>query len=572
MSDKPHVPRTDVTDGEPEKYKASHIPPAPYPHRLRAPKKVNNHSEIYELFKQVKLNIPLLDAIKQIPSYAKFLKDLCTVKRKLGVNKEAFMTEQSTSLVRNNLPPKYKDPGSLTISIVVGNSKLGHALVDLGASVNLLPYSVYVDLGLGELEPTNITLQLADRSVKSPKGIVKDVLVQVDKFYFPVDFFMLDTQPVVNQGTQFPVILGRPFLATANAIIHCKGGIMTLSFGNMTVNLNIFNVIKGMGDEEDACEVNMVDSVVQKYLDNVSYDDPLMSFLVNPSWVEEVTTSESEFLHSIIEHNEVLEVNGWAPKFEPLPPIGDRALPSEERPPKLELKPLPSHLKYAFLGVEETFLVIISSSLELDQENKLLEILKTHRTALGWTIADIKGISPLICTHRIHLEEDVKPSRQPQRRLNPIMKEVVKKEVLKLLDVGVIYPIADNKWVSPTQVVPKKSRVTVVENENNELISTRVTSDWRVFIDYRKLNAGTRKDHFPLPFVDQMLERVAGHEFYCCDGYSGYNQIEIALEDQEKTTFTCLFGTFAFRKMPFVLCNAPRTFQRCMMGIFSDMI
>ena len=179
----------------------------------------------------------------------------------------------------------------------------------------------------------------------------------------------------------------------------------------------------------------------------------------------------------------------------------------------------------------------------------------------------------MICTHRIHLEEDVKPSRKPQRRLNPIMKEVVKKEVLKLLDVGVIYPIADSKWVSPTQVVPKNSGVTVVANENNELIPTRVTSGWRVCIDYRKLNAGTRKDHFPLPFVDQMLERVAGHEFYCfLDGYSGYNQIEIALEDQEKTTFTCPFGTFAFRKMPFGLCNAPGTFQRCMMGIFSDMI
>ena len=348
---------------------------------------------------------------------------------------------------------------------------------------------------------------------------------------------------------------------------------MTLSFGNMTVNLNIFNVIKGMGDEEDVGEVNMVDYVVQKYLDNVSHDDPLMLCLVNPSWDEEVTTSESEVLHSIIEHNEVLEVNGWAPKFEPLPPIEDRALPYEERPPKLEFKPLPSHLKYAFLGVEETFPVIISSSLELDQENKLLEILRTHRTALGWTIADIKGISPLICTHRIHLEEDVKPSRQPQRRLNPIMKEVVKKEVLKLLDVGVNYPIDDSKWVSPTQVVPKKSGVTVVANENNELIPTHVTSGWRVCIHYRKLNASTRKDHFPLLFVDQMLERVAGHEFYYfLDGYSRYNQIEIVLEDQEKTTFTCPFGTFAFRKMPFGLCNAPGTFQRCMMGIFSDMI
>ena len=201
VSDKPHVPRVDIVDVELEKDKASHVPPAPYPHRLRTPKKVNNHSEIYELFKQVKLNIPLLDGIKQIPSYAKFLKDLCTVKRKLGINKDAYMTELSTSLIRNNLPPKYKDPRSPTISIMVRNSKLGHALVDLGASVNLLPYSVYVELGLGELEPTNITLQLADRSVKILRGVVKDLLVQVDKLYIPLDFVVLDTQPVVNQGT-----------------------------------------------------------------------------------------------------------------------------------------------------------------------------------------------------------------------------------------------------------------------------------------------------------------------------------------------------------------------------------
>ena len=269
-----------------------------------------------------------------------------------------------------------------------------------------------------------------------------------------------------------------------------------------------------------------------------------------------------EFLHSITEHSEVMKANGWAPRFEKLPPIEERVLPSEEKSPKLELKPLPSQLKYAFLGVEETFPIIISSSLDSDQENKLLEILRTHKTYIGWTIAGIKGISPLICTHRIHLEEDVKPFRQPHRRLNPVMKEVVKKEVLKLLDVGIIYPITNSKWVNPTQVVPKKFGVTVVANEHNELIPTRVTTGWRVCIDYRKLNAGTRKDHFPLPFVDQMLERVAGHEFYCfLDGYSRYNQIEIALEDQHKNTFTCPFGTFPFRKMPFGLCKAPGTFQ-----------
>ena len=153
------------------------------------------------------------------------------------------------------------------------------------------------------------------------------------------------------------------------------------------------------------------------------------------------------------------------------------------------------------------------------------------------------------------------------------MKEVVKKEVLKLLDAGIIYQISDSKWISPTQVVPKKAGVTVVENEKVVLVPTKVVTGWRMCIDYRKLNSATRKDHFPLPFIDQILERVAGHPFYCfLDGYLGYYEIEIALEDQEKTTFTCPFGTFAFRRMPFGLCNAPATFQRCMMSIFSDMV
>ena len=146
-------------------------------------------------------------------------------------------------------------------------------------------------------------------------------------------------------------------------------------------------------------------------------------------------------------------------------------------------------------------------------------------------------------------------------------------EVLKWLDAGVIYPISDSSWVSPVQVVPKKGGTTVIINEKNELLSTIIVIGWRICIDYWRLNKVIRKDHFPLPFIDKMLDRLARNEYFCfLDGYPGYNQITIAPEDQEKTTFTCPYGTFAFRKMPFELCNTPRTFQRCMMAIFSDMV
>ena len=217
--------------------------------------------------------------------------------------------------------------------------------------------------------------------------------------------------------------------------------------------------------------------------------------------------------------------------------------------------------------------MIFTASPTPGEEEKLLRILREHRTALGWTISDIKGISPSICMQKILMEELYKPSIEPQRRLNPAMKEVVRAEILKLLNAGIIYAISDSSWVSPVQVVPKKGGMTVVKNDNNEFIPTRIDTGWHVCMDYRKLNKATRKDHFPLPFIDQMLDRLAGYSYYCfLDGYSGYNQIAIALEDQEKTTFTCPYGTFAFRRMPFGLCNAPTTFQRCMMAIFSNMV
>ncbi|GJR56331.1 reverse transcriptase domain-containing protein [Tanacetum coccineum] len=215
----------------------------------------------------------------------------------------------------------------------------------------------------------------------------------------------------------------------------------------------------------------------------------------------------------------------------------------------------------------------IQACLTNDSISNGIDVLKSHKRAIAWKISDIKGIDPQFCTQKILIEDDSKLAIQHQRRVNPKIHELIKKEVIKLFDAGLIYPIFDSLWVSPVHYVPKKGGITVIKNEDNELIPTRLVMGWSVCIDYQKLNDATRKDHFPLSFMDQMLEGLVGNEYYCfLDGFSRYFQIPIDPQDQEKTTFTCPYGTFAYRRMPFGLCNAPGPFQRCMMAIFHDMI
>ncbi|XP_034674342.1 uncharacterized protein LOC117905554 [Vitis riparia] len=223
----------------------------PFPMALRSKKMVNNALEIFEVLKQVKVNIPLLDMIRQVPAYAKFLKDLCTIKRGMHLKKKAFLIEQVNAITQCESPIKYKDPRCPIISVKIGNTFVKIALLDLGASVNLLPYLVYKKLGLGELKSTSITLSLADRSVKLPKGIIEDVLIQIDNFYYLVDFVVLDTEQRTSGLNHVPIILGRPFLATSNALINCRSGVMQLTFGNMTIELNIFHSCKKHGTKEE---------------------------------------------------------------------------------------------------------------------------------------------------------------------------------------------------------------------------------------------------------------------------------------------------------------------------------
>src|SRR4051812_9042611 len=208
-----------------------------------------------------------------------------------------------------------------------------------------------------------------------------------------------------------------------------------------------------------------------------------------------------------------------------------------------DLSPLPDTLKNTYLDEKKIYPVIINANFSGFEKERLLEKLRKHRGAIGYTLDDLKGISPSICQHTINLEPDANPVVDHQRRLNPKMKNVVRTEVLKLLAAGIIYPIADSKWVSPVHCVPKKGGMTVVPNDKNELIPKRIIIGYRMCIDYRKLNKATRKDHYPLPFTDQMLERLSKNNHFCyLDGYSGFSQIHVNTADQEKTTY---------RRMPF---------------------
>ncbi|KAJ9551268.1 hypothetical protein OSB04_015313 [Centaurea solstitialis] len=547
--------------------KAKVIPP-PFPTRFQMSNKAREEKEILDTFRKVEVNIPLLDAIKQIPRYAKFLKELCTNKRKLRGNETISMSENVSAVFQKKLPPKCKDPGVFTIPCKLGNVTINRAMLDLGASINVMPYSIFKILNVGSLQETGVIIQLADRSLVHPKGVLEDLLVQVNELVFPADFYVIDMEEDSHPKST-SILLGRPFLKTAKTKIDVHKGTLSMEFDGNVIHFNIYESMRFPSDVSSLCAIDIIEPISQELLELTHFDalDTILSRSLDEARVTKLMKEVElgpEF-HELVASMDQKKTLRYDIAQVSLPSSNKKLLPSVLQAPKLELKTLPEHLKYVYLGEGENLPVIISSKLDPSEEKKLVSVLKRYKEAIGWTIADIKGLSPSTCMHKILMEDDFKPFREAQRRLNPPMMEVVKTEIQKLLDAGVIFAISDSKWVSPVQVVPKKAGVTVVENVEGVMVPTRVQSGWRVCIDYRRLNASTRKDHFPLPFIDQMLERLA-------DGFSGFHQIPVAPEDQEKTTFTCPFGTFAYRRMPFGLCNAPATFQRCMMSIFSEFV
>nr|GEV38502.1 DNA-directed DNA polymerase [Tanacetum cinerariifolium] len=505
----------------------------PYPSRLHDQKlrdKANDQREkFFQIFKDLNFNISFADALILMPKFGLYIKSLLTNKDKLYELARTPLNEHCSVFLLKKLPKKLGDPGKFLIPCDFPKIVECLALTDLGASINLMPLSVWNKLSLPELTPTLMTLRLADRLISRPIRVAEDVYVIVGKFHFPADFVVVD----FDADPRVPLILGRSFLKTERALIDVFTGELTLCVGREAITFNL--------DQTSRYSTNYNDMTTNQIyvIDMASLEDDATSPEVDQSYFD--TEGDIILLEAFLNDDPSLPPptqGNYLPQVRKEVKICEAKTDksSIDEPLEVELKDLPPHLEYVFLEGDDKFLVILEKDLSDEEKTTLITVLKSHKVNL-----------------KIY--------------------DVIKQEVLKVLDAGLIYPISDSPWVSLVHCVTKKGGFTVVENEENELIPTRLVTGWHVCIDYRKLNKATRKDHFPLLFMDQMLERLARNEYYCfLDGFSGYFQIPIDPKDQENTIFTCPYGMFAYRCMPFGLCNALGTFQRCMMAIFHDMI
>nr|GEW76248.1 DNA-directed DNA polymerase [Tanacetum cinerariifolium] len=563
-------------------------------------------AKFLEIFRDLHFELSFANALVHMPKFSLMFKKLLNNKAKLIELTNTPLNENCSAVVLKKLPEKLGDPGRFLIPYDFLEFDNCLALADLGASINLMLLSIWKKLSLPTLNDTKMVLELADRTISKPTGIAENVFVKVGQFYFPADFVVLD----FIADPRVPLILGRPFLSTAHALIDVYEGEITLRHDDQSLTLKCgdtpsisYNNFKSLNN------VDLIDATCDEYSQEVLGFADVVSDEVSTPYFEPIVSNSSQNLTPFNESDFLLmeeadafiaiddesistkidatyyDLEGDILILEallnnnPEPPpsnqkdyfpsiqkdlkvVEPKNQSSDDELPKVELKDLPPHLEYAFLGKNEKWPVIISKDLSVNEKSALINVLKSRKKVIAWKLTDIKGIDPEFCSYKILLEDDFSPKVQSQRRVNP-----------KIHDAGLIYPISDSPWVSPIHCVPKKGGMTVITNNENELVPTRLVTGWRVCIDYRKLNEATRKDHFPLPFMDQMLERLAWNEYYCfLDGFSGYFQIPIDSKDQEKTTFTCPYGTFAYKRMSFGLCNAPGTFQRCMMAIFHDMI
>nr|GEW28034.1 reverse transcriptase domain-containing protein [Tanacetum cinerariifolium] len=446
-------------------------PTIPYPSRLNdqklREKATNQMEKFFQIFHDLHFDNSFADALLLMPKFASTIKSLLTNKDKLFKLAKVPLNENCSAMLLKKLPEKLRDLGKFFIPCYFPGMDVCHALADLGASINLMPLSIWKKLSLLELTPTRMTLELADRSSTHPKGVAEDVFIKVRKFYYPTDFVVVNFEA----DPRVPLILRRSLLRTGRALIDVYVEEITLMVNDESVTFNLNQTMRYSSTYDDN-SVNRVDVIgisCEEFVQNV-LDFQYNPKSSNPTLVSNLSISENESCKEPI-------VKSSSPTLTPF----------REKPPELESKELPSHLEYAFLEEPDKLPVIIAKDIKHVEKEALIKVLKSHKRAIARKISDIKGIDMRFCTHKILMEEDSKPAIQSQRRVNPKINDVIKKEVIKLLDTG-------------------------------------------------------------------------------------YFQIPIDPQDQEKTTFTCPYGTFAYRCMPFGLCNAPGTFQMYMMAIFHNMI
>ncbi|GJU22307.1 reverse transcriptase domain-containing protein [Tanacetum coccineum] len=397
----------------------------PYPQRLRKEKMEERYAQFIDLIKEVRINVPLIDVLAGMPSYGKFLKDLVSNKSKMEQISVAFLNEECLAIVQNKLPPKLGNPGSFLIPCTIAGSVKYLALADLGASINLMPYSLYASLSRNTLKPARMSIRLANHTYQYPMGIAENILVQVRKFIFLADFVILQ----MEKDDKVPLILGRPFLHTTDAIIRVKNKELNLGVGNDRIAFLIDKAMRHSHSNDDTCFcVDVIDEVTEEELNALLDDSKPFS-----------TTSE-KISESFLDHEfkefmaiKIIEIPQQEEEvensFEVLPLEGYQRIKNFIQDPLADLvmKPLPEHLEHAFLEKESLLPVVISAILQDDEKKRLVSVLKKHKEAFAWKTSDIPGISPSFCKHKINFEDDAKPVIQMQRRLNPNMKEVMKK-------------------------------------------------------------------------------------------------------------------------------------------------
>nr|GEX01099.1 reverse transcriptase domain-containing protein [Tanacetum cinerariifolium] len=437
-----------IATNKPDVLRTQSKPTIPYPSRLNDQKlrlKATNQMEkFFQIFHDLHFDISFANSLLLMWKFASIIKSLLTNKDKLFELAKVLLNENCSAMLLKKLLEKLRDPGKF-----------------------LIPCDF---LGM-----------------------------EVEKFHFPTDFVVVD----FKADLRVPLILGRSFLRTGHALIDIYGDEITLRVNDKSITFNLNQTMRYSSTYDDT-SVNRIDVI------NIACEDfmqDVLDFQYNPKSSNPTLVSESD---STGIENSVYDPEGDILFLEKLlnedpfqlPPM-DLKLAEEskkksfvEEPPELELEELPSYLVYAFLEDSNKLLVIIAKNLKVDEREALINVLKSYKQAITWKISDIKGIDPRFCTHKILMEDDYKPTMQSQRMVNLKIHDVIKKEVIKLLDASMIYPISDRPWVSPIHCVPKKRGMTVVANENNKLIPIRLVTGWRVCIDYRKLNDATRKYHF----------------------------------------------------------------------------